>query len=298
LLETDKQRAVTETTPLEDKFVVLPNGLRAHYVESGPADAPALILTHGFLSSIRDWQYNIVPLAQQSPTPLRVIAVDWPGFGLTDKGHRAYSLFFFSDFLRDFANALNLKDFDLMGHSMGGKHNLAFVILNPGMANRLILVDPDGFIKEPWWTHYTTKWWFQPLSRLQLRLVGSARFLKLFSKTVYHNPKYFPTEETLVAGAAILREKEQVAALRALNENYPSLSLGLTGLRESVKEIKNRTLIVWGKQDKILNISMAAEIHNLLSNSELYLFDNCGHLPMVEYAEEFNKLVLDFLSKN
>jgi pimeloyl-ACP methyl ester carboxylesterase len=289
-------RTITNTR-LDDKFVTLPTGLRVRYVEYGPSDGPVLLLTHGFLRSLQDWRLNIKILSEDSVPPRRIIAFDWPGFGLSDKGDLEYSLYFYADFLWDFVKALGLSQFDMLSHSMGGKYTLAFMALHPGLVRKLILVDTDAFIKDPWWSAHTTKSWFQSFSASQFKLFGKPRFLKFFARQVFKDKTFVPDPEALQQEAQALGSPAQLEAVAAMNYHYPKLSMRLTGLIDRMSEINTPTLIIWGRQDKIVNVKYAQETHKLLKNSQLYIYEKCGHLPFVEYREDFNRLTLDFLDR-
>jgi 4,5:9,10-diseco-3-hydroxy-5,9,17-trioxoandrosta-1(10),2-diene-4-oate hydrolase len=295
----------TQTGPveagLEDKFVTLPDGVRVRYQEAGPPDAPPVLLMHGFLGSVRDWRFNTGPLAELALAkghPLRVIALDWVGFGASSKPKVAYSLFYFADFLKKFADALNLRHLNLIGHSMGGKHNLAFAILYPDYVEKLVLVDTDGFVADPWWIYQTGKVWFRPLGKLSAALLGKPWFLRLTVKNILHDPKFYPGEAEVARAAEELRDPEYKAALQALNQNYPQLSLKLTGLRARLPELKVPVQIFWGLQDRLISLDCAHIAQAEIPGAHLYVFDQCSHLPQIEKAEEFNRLTLDFLLKS
>jgi pimeloyl-ACP methyl ester carboxylesterase len=292
LAETLQTKASPDLA-LESHFITLTSGEKIHYVEAGDPNAPALILMHGFLTSLNDWAYNIEPLAKLAHR--RVIAFDWVGFGQSDKLDRAYSLYYFADITRELATKLGVKEFDLIGHSMGGKHALAFAVMYPQYLCKLVLVDTDGFVKDPWWTNHT-KGLFKPVGNITSSMLSKTWFLRQFAKTVYFDPKFYPSVERLKQGAEFYRREDALAAVRAMNHSYPSLSLKLTGLRERLSELKVPTLIIWGMQDKILPVSLAYIAQNEIPNSNLYIFDRCGHLPQVEYADEFNQMVAKFLA--
>jgi 4,5:9,10-diseco-3-hydroxy-5,9,17-trioxoandrosta-1(10),2-diene-4-oate hydrolase len=184
-----------------------------------------------------------------------------------------------------------------MGHSMGGKYGLAFMILHPGFVKKLVLVDTDALVKDPWWTSHTTKRWFQPISAAQFKMLGNAKFLKIFANQIVEDKAYVPDEEVLIQEARLLSEPKQLEAIRAMNYHYPKLSMRATGLIERMDEVKNPTLIIWGRQDKIVNVSCADETKNALKNSRLHIYEKCGHLPFLEKMEHFNRMVLDFLDK-
>lgn len=280
---------------MPDKFVRLPNNLQVHYVEAGPEAAFPVLFVHGFLGSTRDWRNNIAALAELAQNRFRVIALDWVGFGQSDKPEAMYSLQYFADFLRDFADSLKLTCFDLVGHSMGGKHALAFAILHPSYVNKLVLVDTDGFIKDPIWTNLTTSI-FRPVGILFTELLGKPQVLKKNLETVLYDKQFLPDEREINEVAAQLRDPAFKRALLALNANYPQLSLRQTGLIERVGEISAPIQLFWGLQDRLISVSSAFVAQERLPNSRLYVFDHCGHFPQVEHAAEFNRILLEFLS--
>lgn len=281
---------------LADKFVTLPDGLKVRYFEVGPAEAAPIVMTHGFLGSAMDWRYNINALVELAAGRYRVIAPDWVGFGHSDKPEATYSLRYFADFLRDFVTTLGLTKFDLVGHSMGGKHNLAFAILYPEYVKKLVLVDTDGFISDPIWTKYTTTL-FRPIGLLFTALLGNPKTLKSSLKNVFFDFGFIPPDSEIKTAAVELRDPQFKKSLLALNANYPQLSMRQTKLFERLPEIKLPVQLIWGLQDKIIPVANAYLAQSILPDAQLYIFDKCGHLPQVEYAAQFNQLLLQFLNK-
>lgn len=299
MLETSKP-LTNEPEELESKFVTLPDGVEIHYKEAGPADAPAVLLAHGFLGSLKDWRYTVAPLAAlalATDTPRRIIAFDWVGFGRSSKPAVTYSLFYFAEFLKNFADALGFSRMALVGNSMGGKHNLAFAILYPSYVEKLVLVDTDGFLDDPWWTTHTNRPYFKPLANFSTVLLGQERFLRAFQKNVFFDTKFYPDEAIVRQMAQELRDPQYKAALRALNRDYSQLSLTLTGLRSRLKELQVPVQLFWGQQDRILPIEQGHRANAEISGSQMHIFDGCGHLPQIEKATEFNQRLLDFLNK-
>jgi 4,5:9,10-diseco-3-hydroxy-5,9,17-trioxoandrosta-1(10),2-diene-4-oate hydrolase len=66
-------------------------------------------------------------------------------------------------------------------------------------------------------------------------------------------------------------------------------------VRDGASSLPHKTLIIWGANDKVVPLNQAYVGKNLIRNSQLHVFDKCGHLPQVEWPEEFNHLVLEFL---
>ena len=67
-------------------------------------------------------------------------------------------------------------------------------------------------------------------------------------------------------------------------------------IAKDVGKIRAPVLIIWGKNDIIIYVSHAIKAHKLIKNSQLSIFDACGHLPQFEYPKKFNELLLNFIS--
>jgi pimeloyl-ACP methyl ester carboxylesterase len=277
------------------KFVTLKNKLRIHYIEAGPLNAPTLLLTHGFLGSSTDWQQTISDLISKVSTPLRILAVDWPGFGNSDKPVIAYSVRFFAECLRNFAEALDLKKFYLMGHSMGGKFNLAFTLLYPGYVQKLILIAPDCFTKEAWWGSFAKNGLFKVVSNRMITSLGDPYFLKQFLSRIIFDRRFYPSEKEIREKAHALRQPGQIKALQAMAAQYSNLSLVKTGLHQKLGEISAPTLIIRGSEDKVVSREEIVELIKVLQNPVGYTLKSCGHMAQLEKTEAVNKLVLEFL---
>ena len=92
-------------------------------------------------------------------------------------------------------------------------------------------------------------------------------------------------------------QKAYMAVFRAIgNFNGPRAEI-LQFIRENLANIASPTLIVWGKQDRSLPVSHADVAKEGIPSAQLNVFDPCGHMLPTEHPEEFNNLVLEFLSK-
>ena len=118
------------------------DGLKVHYKETGPQAAPALLLMHGFGSSLQAWDDWSLKLEQK----YRVIRLDLPGFGLTGASPaNDYSEEKDLAILTHFADKLGLEKFSIIGHSMGGKMAWTLAASQPERVQALVLMAPDGF---------------------------------------------------------------------------------------------------------------------------------------------------------
>lgn len=118
------------------------NNLRVRYLDRNKNGTPLLLL-HGLGGSLESWTNNISFLS----TKFRVIALDLPGFGMSDKPKIDYSINFYLSFLEKFIKKIKLSRFFIIGSSLGGHIAVEFTIRNRKMVNKIILVSPAGSAK-------------------------------------------------------------------------------------------------------------------------------------------------------
>jgi pimeloyl-ACP methyl ester carboxylesterase len=142
LYTPDKPRAELEAryaTPADFQDVA---GLRLHVRDSGPRDAPAIILLHGFASSLHTWE----DWAKALEGEFRVIRFDLPGFGLTGPDPTGdYTDARSLAVILALMDRLGLARTHLVGSSMGGRIAWTFAATHPARVDRLVLMAPDGF---------------------------------------------------------------------------------------------------------------------------------------------------------
>ena len=120
------------------KFITIGN-LRIRYVDKN-VGGRTLLLVHGLGGSLESWTNNIQYLSSR----FRVIALDLPGFGLSDKPRIDYTIKFYVSFLRKFVKKLNLASLVLIGSSLGGHIAVEFTLKNMKLVQKMILVSPAG----------------------------------------------------------------------------------------------------------------------------------------------------------
>jgi pimeloyl-ACP methyl ester carboxylesterase len=118
-----------------------------HYLDAGPRDADAVVLIHGLTATHRYWKQNVEALAARR----RVIALDLPGFGRSDKPDADYSIDFFVTALFTLLDGLGVARASLVGNSMGGHIAMAAALAAPARVDKLVLVDPAGVHPLPSW---------------------------------------------------------------------------------------------------------------------------------------------------
>lgn len=265
------------------------DGHQIRYVEKGKGSP--LILIHGLGASLEWWKYNIDPLSRHH----RVIAFDFLGFGYSSKPEVDFKIDLALRFMRSFLDVFDLPKTSLVGNSMGGLIALFTAFDMPNRIDKLVLVDNAGFGQEltgilRWASIF-------PVGELALSIRTRRSVRMLLSKMVY-NPKKIPSDLVTCVLKIFDRPRAREACLQVLR-----YGVNVKGIKEEMwspvlaqaPSLPHQILIVWGADDSITPLSQAYKGKSLVKNSRLYVFDKCGHVPQLEWPEQFNQLVLDFL---
>lgn len=272
-----------------DRYILI-NGYKTRYWKIGEAKS-ILLLLHGFAFSIEIWEHNISELSKY----YTVIALDLLGFGLTDKPKKRQKVEIYPQFVYDFLNALGVDQAHLVGHSMGGLIATRFSELFPEKVLSLTLISSAGFSRKiP--IHFRI---------FSLPFVGEF-FIKpnkrgLFSalrRNVYHQNLDLSTLANKLYTYSLHPEmgKTLLNVCRAAINIFGFKRRVVRSITKDVGKIRGPVLIIWGKNDIIIYVSHAIKAHKLIKNSQLSIFDACGHLPQFEYPKKFNDLLLNFIS--
>lgn len=240
-------------------------------------DNTSILLLHGLGGSLERWS-KIIPFFSNH---YRLIIPDIVGFGYSDKPHVEYSVDFFIKFIENFLQALKIDNLYVIGSSFGGLLALEFAIKFPNKVNKLVLLSPAGMMNRVTST---------------LNLYISAALYPTFYNvaTAYYEMVYDPRS---VTEASI---RDFINRMSLNNSKYAFMST-LISLKNN-PDLKDRlkinipTLLIWGKEDQLMPLKYAKDFK--IPNSELVIFNNCGHYPHVEKVEEFNKTVFQFLNND
>jgi pimeloyl-ACP methyl ester carboxylesterase len=259
------------------------DGLKVYYKETGPQGAPALLLLHGFGSSLQAWDDWSLKLEQK----YRVIRLDLPGFGLTGASPaNDYSEEKDLAILTHFADKLGLEKFSVVGHSMGGKMAWSLAASQPERVQALVLMAPDGF---PETKDIGTKPYEVPaimgiikyvLPKYLVRKSIEPAFVQADALSDALVNRYFDMLRAPGVRGAILERSNQTI----YTDPVPRL-----------KAIKAPTLLIWGEQDQMIPSTNAQSYANVLSNSTTVLVPKLGHLLQEEQPEKGLAAVMQFL---
>ncbi len=264
----------------QEKFVTI-FGAKIRYVEAGDAAKPVVVLVHGLGSNGDTWLYNIPALAANH----RVIALDQVGFGKSDKPSINYRVSTYVDFLDKFMSELKIEKAALVGNSMGGWVSALYAAKYPAKVTRLMLLDAAGYAPPKDFDY-----------RFLQRINPSTREgTRGMIKSIFYNSAPFMTDAAIDSFMALRIASNDGNTIQTL---LRTIELGDDYFDEQVKTIKQPTLIVWGRQDGLTPPSDGERLKKDIAGSELWIVDQCGHLPHIEKAVEFNKKALEFLAKN
>lgn len=265
-----------------------PEVTRVNFVEVG--EGPPLLLIHGLGGCWENWLENIPQLARNR----RVIALDLPGFGDSPMPGWEVSIGAYGALVSALCRALETGPLPIVGNSMGGFIAAEVAVSEQSSVEKLVLVSAAGVSharmrREPAATVGRMTRAAAPLAlRYQERALRRPRLRNRMVRQLFFRPHELPREFIWEAVEGGMHAPGLVAAIRGL-AGYDILE------RLDVVEIP--TLIVWGRNDLIVPAGDALEYQRLIKNSELVIFDRCGHLPMAERPVRFNRLLESFLAE-
>lgn len=284
--------------PGAQKAFALPEPLEIAFVELNPAGKEPMIFIHGLGSNLKFWRYQLDRFAVAGH---RVIALDLPGYGKSDKpASFPYTMESFADVVREVASALAVDHPILVGHSMGGHTALTYAVRWPDEPRALVLTAPAGFEE----FSRREKDWFRKV--VTVRFIKGAGEYQIWGSVRHANFFHWkPQDEWLIEERVRLAKNpdfEQYAYA-----NVKSIH-GLTEtdfVRKNLDRIKAPTLIVYGDKDMLipsafLHGGQTSDVmeygHAGIRGSKLTELEGCGHMVQMDCSERYNGAVDGFLS--
>ena len=246
---------------------------------SDVGDKFPIVMVHGFLGSSIMWE----PQVQELKKYYRVITPDLPGFGYSNKVEPCNSINSMARSILDTIDRTGIGKFHLLGHSMGGMIVQEIARLAGEKIINLICygTGPRGNIPGRFETIDE--------SRKKLETNGLEVTAHRIAKTWFidgDKAKYF----------YLCDEAGKQTSLKAADNGLIAMK-NWDGV-ENLKNITNRTLIIWGDQDKAYNYNQVETLKDNINNSILKVINGCSHNVHLEKPDEFNDCVNNFLKKN
>lgn len=240
------------------------------YLESG--EGTPLIILHGLMGNLSNFDGVFDHF---SDLGYRIIMPELPLYSLPLIKTNVKNL---SLFVKNFTKHLGLKNYILLGNSLGGHIALYHTKLNPENVIGLVLTGSSGLYENAMGGSYPKR--------------GNYEYIKKKTQDVFYDPE-IATKEVVDDVFNTLNNKSRLIRTLAIAKSAIRHNMA-----KDLPDMKQPTCLLWGKNDTVTPPEVAEEFHKLLPNSELYWFDKCGHAPMMEHPELFNSHLEAWLKKH
>lgn len=257
--------------------------LKTNYLEAGEGEP--VILIHGSgpgVTAYANWRLSIPVLAQK----YRVLAPDIAGFGYTErKEGQVYDLDFWVRHLVEWMDAVGVRQARFVGNSFGGALTLALAARHPERVERFVLMGAAGvnFEMTP---GLDAVWGYEPSVENMRELVKSFAY-----------DTSFITDD-------LVKSRYEASVRPGYHESYAKIFAAprermikaMATPEADVRKIRQRALVIHGRDDRIVPLSNSYKLHQLIEKSDLHVFGQCGHWTQIEKKDQFVKLVMDFFA--
>ncbi len=238
------------------------------YIETDPENERTLLLLHGLFGALSNFKSIIdhfrgrlnvvVPLLPIFEMPLKRLSVT----GLVDH-------------VNQFVAFKKYQSVNLVGNSLGGHVAILFALDRPDILRTITLTGSSGLFEAALGSTFPKR--------------GNYEFVQKKTETTFYDPRV-ATKELVDEVYDIVNDRNKAIRVIAIAKSAIRHNIG-----ERLYQIKRPVLLVWGKQDTITPAFVGEKFNELLPYSQLFLLDECGHAPMMEHPEEFNRLLFEFL---
>src|SRR5687768_10675037 len=237
------------------------------FIETDPDNEVTLLLLHGLFGALSNFKSIIdhftgkanvvVPMLPIFEMPLKKLSVT----GLVDH-------------VKQFVDFKKYSRLNLVGNSLGGHVAILYALAKPELLRSMTLTGSSGLFEAPLGSTFPKR--------------GDYDFVRKKTESTFYDPA--------VADKELVDEVYDIVNDR--NKAIRVIAIAKSALRHNIADrlqnIKRPTLLVWGKQDTITPSFVGEKFKELLPDARLYLMDKCGHAPMMEHPDEFNKLLENF----
>lgn len=266
------------------------------YIKEGTSQ-PALLFVHGLSSNADAWFRNIENLRND----YTCIAIDLPGYGKSYKKADEFSPTYFAKILKEFVDTLKIRQFVLVGHSMGGQASIKFAKLYPGYVSELILVAPAGIEEFSDSESYALKTF---TAKELIKKNSDEQIDRNYSLNFYHMPP---------EGKKMIDERKRIKTADDFNDHAFAIEKSVSGMLddkviEDMKSLMVPVLFLFAQNDMLipnkflhpsLNIhDIAAKAKSLLPGSRVTVIPECGHFLQFEKPAIINQEIRSFISSH
>ena len=238
------------------------------YIDEGEGEV--LLLLHGLMGALSNWDAVIRDFSKEYRVIIPILPIyDLP---LLTTGVKTLA-----KHVHRFVTHMGLTDVTVLGNSLGGHVGLIYCINHPHVTKALVLTGSSGLYENAFGGSFPRR--------------ESYDFVKEKVEYTFYDPAV-ATKELVDDVFQTINDRNRVIRILAMAKSAIRHNMA-----KDLHKIHIPVALIWGRNDKITPPEVAVEFNQLLPNSELYWIEHCGHAPMMEHPEEFNRLLKVFLEK-
>ncbi len=238
------------------------------YVEAG--EGQPIIVLHGLMGGLSNFDGVLNYFSKQG---YKVIIPVLPIYTLPLLKTNVKNL---AKFLKEFMAYKKIDKAILIGNSLGGHIALYFTKLNQKNVTALVLAGSSGLYEKSMGDTYPKR--------------GNYEYIKKKTEEVFYDPK-IATKETVDEIYESVNDRHKV--IRTLTIAKSAIRHNMA---KDLPKMSIPTCIIWGKNDSVTPPEVAIDFEKLMPNADLFWIDKCGHAPMMEHPDEFNKILKNWLT--
>ncbi|WP_108424290.1 alpha/beta fold hydrolase [Flagellimonas amoyensis] len=239
------------------------------YIEKG--EGTPMIILHGLMGGLSNFQ------GVSDYFPSKGYKVLIPELPIYDMPILKTTVKNFAKFLEGFIEAKGLNEVILLGNSLGGHIGLLHTKMFPEMVKALVITGSSGLYESAMGDGYPKR--------------GDYEFIKKKAQDVFYDPEV-ATKEIVDEVFATVNDRMKLVKTLAIAKSAIRHNMS-----KDLPHMNTPTCIIWGENDTVTPPNVAKEFHELLPDSDLYWIEKCGHAPMMEHPEDFNRILDAWLKK-
>jgi pimeloyl-ACP methyl ester carboxylesterase len=268
---------------------VLVHDQRIAYLDVGTG--PPVILIHGFGGSMWQWEHQQHALSQH----FRVLTLDLPGAGLSDKPEIDYRPDQMLDFFLGFMDAVEIPQATLVGNSMGAGLAIGMALTHPTHVVKLVLIDglPQHVMEKL--TSPSVRRALETSAPSWLVSFGNWLFGGLMIESVLQEIVHDPALLTPAVIERSNRNRQRPGLIKPIMTVRENLPLWESGFATRIDEITHPTLVIWGEEDRVFPIAVGEELQQTIKGSRFIRIPKAGHIPQWEQPDLVNQELIAFI---
>lgn len=249
------------------------DGLRVAYSETGPEDAPKVLLMHGWGCD----HTTLASIQRQLEGKLHVYSIDFPGFGESQEPPAVWGVEEYTRLTEKFISGMGGDIRILLGHSFGGR--VGILLSSRNAISKLVLVDAAGVKPRRSLAYYYKVYGYKLAKRVYRLVLGTARAEARLDRIRARRGS---------SDYANATPRMRAILSKCVNED----------LKGVMPRIQASTLLIWGADDTATPLSDAKVMERLIPDAGFVSFDGCGHYSFLDNPLGFRAVLAEFLLKD